>query len=79
MAAERDATTAAITLVPVTLPGKAQRVNITIDQAVQFIVSCGVVVPPEQLSTLADGREVDAINAVRRPAPALAHEVAAES
>ena len=32
VAAERDATTVAITLVPVTLPGKAQRVNITIDQ-----------------------------------------------
>jgi predicted RNase H-like HicB family nuclease len=31
VAAERDATTVAITLVPVTLPGKAQRVNITID------------------------------------------------
>jgi uncharacterized membrane protein len=46
--------------------------NITIDQAVQFIVSCGVVVPPEQLSTLADGRDIDAINAVQRPVPALA-------
>jgi predicted RNase H-like HicB family nuclease len=33
VAAERDATTVAITLVPVTLPGKAQRVNITIDES----------------------------------------------
>jgi len=32
VAAERDATTVAITLVPVILPGKAQRVNITLDQ-----------------------------------------------
>jgi predicted RNase H-like HicB family nuclease len=32
VAAGRDATTVAITLVPVTLPGKAQRVNITMDQ-----------------------------------------------
>ena len=28
--------------------------NITIDQAFQFIVSCGVVVPPQQVSALAD-------------------------
>jgi predicted RNase H-like HicB family nuclease len=32
VAAKRDATTVAITLVPVTLPGKAHRVNITIDE-----------------------------------------------
>jgi predicted RNase H-like HicB family nuclease len=32
VAAERDATTVAVTLIPVTLPGKAQRVNITMDQ-----------------------------------------------
>src|SRR5262245_18603220 len=32
VAAARDATTVAITLVPVTLPGKAQRINITMDQ-----------------------------------------------
>lgn len=31
VAAEREPSTVAITLVPVTLPGKAQRVNITID------------------------------------------------
>ena len=33
VAAERDDTTVAITLVPVTLPGKAQRVNITMDES----------------------------------------------
>jgi predicted RNase H-like HicB family nuclease len=33
VAAQRDASTVAITLVPVTLPGKAQRVNITMDEA----------------------------------------------
>ena len=27
--------------------------NITIDQAFQFIISCGVVVPPHQLQSLA--------------------------
>lgn len=32
-AARRDASTVAITLVPVILPGKAQRVNITMDEA----------------------------------------------
>ena len=33
VAAQRDASTVAVTLVPVTLPGKAQRVNITMDEA----------------------------------------------
>ena len=33
VAVQRDASTVAITLVPVTLPGKAQRVNITMDEA----------------------------------------------
>ena len=33
VAANREASTIAITLVPVTLPGKIQRVNITIDEA----------------------------------------------
>jgi predicted RNase H-like HicB family nuclease len=33
VAAQRKASTVAITLVPVTLPGKAQRVNITMDEA----------------------------------------------
>jgi predicted RNase H-like HicB family nuclease len=33
VAARRDDTTVAITLVPVTLPGKAQRVNITMDES----------------------------------------------
>jgi predicted RNase H-like HicB family nuclease len=33
VAAQRDESTVAITLVPVTLPGKAQRVNITMDEA----------------------------------------------
>jgi uncharacterized membrane protein len=28
--------------------------NITIDQAFQFIISCGVVVPPQQLVSLLD-------------------------
>lgn len=31
--------------------------NITIDQAFQFIVSCGVVVPPHQISSLSSERE----------------------
>jgi uncharacterized membrane protein len=53
--------------------------NITIDQAAQFIVSCGVVVPPDQLSTLADRRDRDTVNAARRPAAALAHEVEDDS
>ena len=32
--------------------------NITIDQAVQFIVSCGVVIPPQQLQGLVEGDEI---------------------
>ncbi len=31
--------------------------NITIDQALQYIVSCGVVVPPQQLVEMAEPRE----------------------
>jgi uncharacterized membrane protein len=53
--------------------------NITIDQAFQFIVSCGVVVPPDQLSTLADQREIDAVDAEVRPMPALARHAAEDS
>jgi predicted RNase H-like HicB family nuclease len=45
VAAERDATTVAITLVPVTLPGKAQRVNITIDESLL-----------EEIDAIADNR-----------------------
>jgi predicted RNase H-like HicB family nuclease len=45
VAAERDATTVAITLVPVTLPGKAQRVNITIDEVLL-----------EEIDAIADNR-----------------------
>lgn len=47
--------------------------NISIDQAFQFIVSCGVVVPPDQMSSLADQREIDAVDAVEPSVPALAH------
>jgi predicted RNase H-like HicB family nuclease len=45
VAARRDATTVAITLVPVTLPGKAQRVNITMDEALL-----------EEIDAIADNR-----------------------
>jgi len=33
--------------------------NITIDQAFQFIISCGVVVPPQQLSEALEARSAD--------------------
>jgi len=33
--------------------------NITIDQAFQFIVSCGVVVPPQQLQEVIEGKSSD--------------------
>jgi uncharacterized membrane protein len=33
--------------------------NITIDQAFQFIISCGVVVPPHQLAEALEARETD--------------------
>jgi len=45
VAAKRDTTTVAITLVPVTLPGKAQRVNITIDEVLL-----------EEIDAIADNR-----------------------
>ena len=45
VAAGRDSTTVAITLVPVTLPGKAQRVNITIDEVLL-----------EEIDAIADNR-----------------------
>jgi predicted RNase H-like HicB family nuclease len=45
VAAERAASTVAITLVPVTLPGKMQRVNITIDEGLL-----------EQIDAVADNR-----------------------
>jgi predicted RNase H-like HicB family nuclease len=45
VAARRDASTVAITLVPVTLPGKAQRVNITMDEAL-----------PDEIDAVADNR-----------------------
>lgn len=47
--------------------------NLTIDQAFQFIVSCGVVVPPEQLVSLADRRTVGKVDGVEQPTPALSH------
>ena len=31
--------------------------NITVEQAFQFIISCGVVVPPQQLAELFDARQ----------------------
>ena len=38
--------------------------NITVDQAIQFVVSCGVVVPPQQLVELAKNRtEIDSDSA----------------
>jgi predicted RNase H-like HicB family nuclease len=45
VAAQRDATTVAVTLVAVTLPGKAQRVNITIDEGLL-----------EEIDAIADNR-----------------------
>jgi uncharacterized membrane protein len=38
--------------------------NITMEQAIQYLVSCGVVAPPQQLSEALADRE-------RRTAPAL--------
>ena len=43
--------------------------NITVDQAIQFVVSCGVVVPPQQHYTVVGSRIAPAI-ADRIPAPA---------
>jgi predicted RNase H-like HicB family nuclease len=45
VAGQRDGTTVAITLVPVTLPGKAQRVNITMDEGLL-----------EEIDAIADNR-----------------------
>jgi len=42
--------------------------NITVDQAFQFIVSCGVVVPPQQLQQMLADSEPAADGAVREPA-----------
>jgi uncharacterized membrane protein len=52
--------------------------NLTIDQAFQFIVSCGVVVPPDQLSSLAERKAVDAIDGVGRSQPALVQHASTE-
>jgi uncharacterized membrane protein len=46
--------------------------NITIDQAVQFIVSCGVVVPPHQMWRVLEKQRED-------DAPALTSEGAGSS
>ncbi len=45
--------------------------NITMDQALQFIVSCGVVVPPNQVATDVDDRDriLSADSAHSTPAP----------
>jgi uncharacterized membrane protein len=40
--------------------------NITMDQAIQYIVSCGVVVPPEQWASLADRKETESIDGMPR-------------
>jgi len=45
VAGQRDASTVAVTLVPVTLPGKMQRVNITMDEGLL-----------DEIDTIADNR-----------------------
>ncbi len=47
---------ALFTVKPVMIPlSKTHDVNMTIDQALQYIISCGVVLPPHQLATAAAG------------------------
>ena len=40
--------------------------NITMEQAIQFMVSCGVVVPPQQLSQALAERERQTLPRCRR-------------
>lgn len=47
--------------------------NLTIDQAFQFIVSCGVVIPPEQLSSLADRPALEGDGLERRTPVLVQH------
>ena len=42
--------------------------NITVDQAIQFIVSCGLVIPPQDLERLAEG-EVPAADGIPQTPP----------
>lgn len=52
--------------------------NISIDQALQYIVSCGVVVPPQQL-TAAMKRKQEAANAVGTSVPTITDNSLVES
>jgi uncharacterized membrane protein len=55
--------------------------NMTVDQAFQFVVSCGVVVPPHQLASLAEKRPpaVTSKNEASRPAGKAPRKMAAPS
>lgn len=47
--------------------------NMTFDQACQFMISCGVVVPPHQVVRLASGDQNEPVAAPADPAPPTAH------
>jgi uncharacterized membrane protein len=50
---------ALFTVKPVMIPlSKTHDVNMTIDQALQYVISCGVVLPPHQLANSASGAKV---------------------
>jgi uncharacterized membrane protein len=52
--------------------------NLSIDQACQYIMSCGVVLPPHQVSALADAPEPSVVDGVERPRSAFAQPVGRE-
>lgn len=47
--------------------------NMTFDQACQFMISCGVVVPPHQVVRLASGDQNESVAAPADPVPPTAH------
>ena len=61
-------------------PARFLDIDIPIDQALQFIVSCGVVVPPQQLQTALEQRDAHVGDATQSPAamPSSADEDAAK-
>jgi uncharacterized membrane protein len=55
---------ALFTVKPVMVPlSKTHDVNMTIDQALQYIISCGVVMPPHQLATATAGAATELLAA----------------
>jgi uncharacterized membrane protein len=59
---------ALFTVKPVMLPqSKTHNLNMTIDQALQFIISCGVVLPPHQRAIESPSAESDAGAEIEAP------------